>query len=178
MSTVSPDGRWRWTGAQWTPLPHVQGSGYRIPRPVIRDGAIWLVLFGLWAPVVAVLALNEVSVRVFLALGAPLGAVAVLSTLLFGGRLGRRGHWRELGLAALAGTAELLFLYGVAMVVSPDPNNTNDIAAGAGVVILSVPTLLVVASLLGLGGLVGRWSPRPRRFRCARPLPDRGPELK
>jgi hypothetical protein len=92
--------------------------------------------------------------------GAPLGAVAVLSTLRFGGRLGRRSHWRELGLAALAGTAELLFMYGVAMVVSPDPNNTNDIAAGAGVVILSVPTLLVVASLLGLGGLVGRWSRR------------------
>jgi hypothetical protein len=160
MPTVSPDGRWRWTGDQWMPQSRVQRPGYRIPRRVARDGAIWLVLFGLWAPVITVLVLNEVSAPVFLAIAAPLGAVAVLSTLFFGGRLGRRSQWRELGLAALAGTAELLFMYGVAMVVSPDPNNTNDQAAGIGVVIFSVPTLLIVASLLGLGGLFGRWSRR------------------
>jgi len=86
-----------------------------------------------------------------------------LSTVLFGGAVGRVARWRELAAATIAGTCALLFWYAVAMVSQPDPNGNNDQAAGAGAVILGVPTLIVVASLLCAGRGLGRWSARRSR---------------
>jgi hypothetical protein len=49
-----------------------------------------------------------------------------------------------------------MFWYLVVMLAPPHPNGQNNHPAGVGAVILSVPTLVTVAFLLGCGGLVGR----------------------
>jgi drug/metabolite transporter (DMT)-like permease len=152
MPTISSDGRWRWTGIQWIGVH----SRARTPRWVIRDGLVWLALFVAWIPVLSALLLNNASSTLDIAIGGSLGSVALLATLIYGGLLGRHRRWRDVGFATLAGTAALVVCYVVLMVSAPDPNNTNDIGAGAGLAIFGLPTLLLVGMLLGLGAAVGR----------------------
>jgi hypothetical protein len=54
------------------------------------------------------------------------------------------------------GTGVLTFWYVVSMIVFAAPaDTTSDDAAAVGLIILGVPTLVVVTSLLVLGGAVG-----------------------
>jgi hypothetical protein len=59
-------------------------------------------------------------------------------------------------MAAVAGTTALMLIYGQAWLEQPDPNYTNDNAAGAGLGIIGLPMLLIVLMLLGVGALAGR----------------------
>jgi hypothetical protein len=56
-------------------------------------------------------------------------------------------------------------IYVIAWLGQPDPDLTNDNAAGAGLVIIGPPVLLVVLTLLGSGALAGSvFSRRSRRL--------------
>lgn len=58
-----------------------------------------------------------------------------------------RGVWA----AALVGTGAQLLGYAVAMLGSPDPYGTQDVAAGAGAALMGVPTALTISALLWSG---------------------------
>jgi hypothetical protein len=82
--------------------------------------------------------------------------VAVLASLAWGYVLGFRRMWAHLGISALAGTGLLMLGYVVAMVTTASPQDDSaDNAAGVGLVILSVPTLVVIGTLLAAGGGLG-----------------------
>ena len=121
----------------------------------MRTGAAWLALLTAWAPAVAGLGAVHASTAAYLAVAVPLGAVAVLATVVFGGWLGRSAAWRELALSSLLGTVALLAWYDVLMIAFPDRASDGH-AAAAGTVIFAVPALLAVGLLLGAGGLAGR----------------------
>jgi hypothetical protein len=151
--TLSPNGTWRWTGTSWVPVRR------RLPTPrwVLRDGAIWLAALVVWVPAFSVLVVNHAPHDVTAAVGASLGTVSIVATLAYGSLLGRHGRWRDVAIATLFGTATLAVCYIALMATTaPDPTNTSDIGTGAGLVILGLPALLLVAALLGLGGVVGR----------------------
>lgn len=151
MPTLSPDGRWRWDGRAW-----VAPSAVPRPRWVLRWGAIWLALLVGPIPVVSILVLVDATNTVVIGTCVVLGLTALLATLAYGALLGRHHRWRDIAVAALAGTLCFLACYVVLMVTAPDPDGTNDIAGGVGLVFLGPPTLLTLSILLGLGGAVGR----------------------
>ena len=128
-----------------------------------------MVIAGLWLPTAVALADSRGDVA--WVVGCSLGGLALLSTLMLGGALGYSRRWRELASAVLAGTCSLLWWYLVAMVIAPDPTNTNDDAAGVGVVLFALPTFVIIALLLGLAAGAGRLLSR-RRIRSA-PLATR-----
>jgi hypothetical protein len=117
---------------------------------------VWLALFLAWIPVVTALILHSASPTVTVVVGTAVGSVSLLATLIYGGLLGRNGRWGEIVLATIAGTAGLMACFVALTVTAPDPSNTNDIAAGAGVATFGLPTFVVVAILLSLGGGIGR----------------------
>jgi hypothetical protein len=122
---------------------------------MIIVGVVWLAL--LVAPALYVFVRDgNVADRgwfTFLALT----LVAIVATLRFGSYMGvRRCGLPEVLVAAVAGTIALMLIYGQAWLEQPDPNYTNDSAAGAGLVIIGPSILLIVLTLLGVGALVGR----------------------
>jgi hypothetical protein len=155
---LSWDGRYWFNGREWVdrPLPPKLG----LTRRLRIEGIVWLVLLGAWCPLVAGLAEHHASTPDVAWVGGVVGGVGVLTTLIFGARLGYRGLWRAAGVACLAGAVVLLFWFNAITLAAPDPTNQNDHSAGAGTVILAVPVVLVVGIMLGLGaavGRVGRW---------------------
>ncbi|MFE0458741.1 hypothetical protein ACFW1A_05695 [Kitasatospora sp. NPDC058965] len=81
-------------------------------------------------------------------------------TILWGGLLGFRRAWSVAALSAPASTALLMCCYVLVMLLGPSSGGggasaDNDNAAGAGVVFLGVPTLLLMAVLLAVGAGAG-----------------------
>ena len=150
----SPDGRWFWGGRRWNPVPLL--SQWTLPRWAWMLGGLWLVLIGLWLPV---LQKEEIAAQQPLtALPATclfLGALAVLACICWGLVLGLLRRWRWILVSAAAGTAVLLGWY-VAVMLSTNLNDPLvDNEAGAGIAIFSVPTLVSVGLLLSVGGGLG-----------------------
>lgn len=158
------DGPWRWNGFAWvsaSPLParprlrdRIRDLGW--PRWLLTCSAVWTAALVAWLPAAGATARhhseNEPLVRALVICG----AVATICTLLLGGVLGWTRRWRHGVALTVAGTAVLLVSYGLAMVAFADSNDTTaDNAAGAGVVILTVPTMAIVAALLAVGFGVG-----------------------
>jgi hypothetical protein len=119
-------------------------------------GGLWLVLIGVWLPVL----LNEAitarpPLKALPATGLLLGALAVLASICWGLVLALLRRWRWILVSAAAGTAVLLGWYVTVMI----PTNLNDPQVdnetGADVAILSVPTLVSVGLLLSVGGGLG-----------------------
>lgn len=147
--TTSPDGHWRWTGQAWVPARRAS-----LPRWVKVCRVVWLVLLGAWLLFLTLAARGTSTVPGWAVLPTiALGAVAVLSTLVWGAVLGKLRSWRTVATSAPAGAGVLALWYVVAMVSSNDP--TADNAAGVGVVMLGIPALVLVALLLVVGGAVG-----------------------
>lgn len=119
------------------------------------EGAIWLALLGAWAPILAALASHHASTSTLIAVGVSSGALAILSTIVFGARLGWRRLWMAAWQAALAGGGVLVFWYSVVTLAAPDPQGQNDHSVGAGALILALPAVVAVAILLGCGYLLG-----------------------
>ncbi len=168
----SPDGHWWWNGWNWYPAYSVDRnlwwngvSWEQVPRKpsvrrdlsprLIRYGIIWLVLVGAWIPVLSSMAEKHASSSSLLTVGAALGSVAVLTTLVVGGRLAYLRLWREACWATLAGAGVLLFWYVAITLNGPDPGNQNDHVVGIGTIILAVPVIVAVALVLGIGAGVG-----------------------
>lgn len=149
--------RWRWwNGQTWdSPLGTTTGQQDRFPRALRLPTGLWLLVLGMWAPVLAALHGHHASVGMEVAVGSALGALAAVSSIALGAVFGWRRLWRHLGTAALVGTGALMAWYVVLTLAAPDPTNQNDHAVGAGVVILWIPTLAAVAGVLYFGGAVG-----------------------
>jgi hypothetical protein len=118
--------------------------------------ALAWVLIGVWLPVL----LNEAitakpPLKALLATGLLLGALAVLVSICWGLVLALLRRWRWILVSAAAGTAVLLGWYVTVMISTNinDPQVDNE--AGAGIAILSVPTLVSVGLLLSVGGGLG-----------------------
>jgi hypothetical protein len=77
----------------------------------------------------------------------------LLGMCAWGFLLGRRRLWRHLAFSGLLVVSLLIFVYVAAMAVSPDPGADDAVAMGA--IFLTVPLSVLVAVLLGLGGLLG-----------------------
>lgn len=147
LPTISADGLWRWNGHAWVSTRRRP----TLPRWAKFCGASWLVLLGAWLAFLVIAAGGTSDLPDWAA--APtivLAAIAVLATLGWGAVLGKLKAWRTLAKSAPVGAAVLCFWYVVAMISSNDP--TADDAAGAGLVLLGVPALIVVVLLLGIGG--------------------------
>jgi hypothetical protein len=110
-------------------------------------------MIGAWEPAVTiVVAVSHNVTSAATLVGATLAAVGVLATAVWGFLLAGQRLWWQLLVSAPVGAGVLLFWYVVAMVVLASPgDDTADTAAGAGVVILSMPTIAVVSLGLGLG---------------------------
>jgi hypothetical protein len=144
----SADGRWR--------------SDQRPPRWLALSGLLWLVTVASWL----------IAGTVFLAVGPPggsttdivvvagLAGLAVLVTLGWGALVARRRATRWLWRAVAAGTTVQLFTYMTAMLAAPQSPGAadDDISAGAGLVVLAIPTAVLIAALLWLGAAVGALS--------------------
>lgn len=94
----------------------------------------------------------------------------MVASVAWGALLGYRKMWLHLLISALCGTGVLLFGCAVVMIATASPDDTTvDNAAGAGVAIFSVPTLITVGALLFLGGGLGALVRRRMRTRKTRP---------
>lgn len=183
-NAFSSDGQWWWNGYQWLPAYtsdrkwRFDGSQWRSansrptpPRWVLVSGLLWLACVAGWLLAGTVfLAVSSPgdSGRVASVVIAALAAVAVLATLAWGYLVGRRRATVWLWPAAAAGTAVQLFTYVTAMLAGPQSpgDANNDTAAGAGFVILAVPTAMLTLALLWLGagiGMLSRIFIKPRR---------------
>ena len=148
---------WRWRGFPWW---------------MWGCGVVWAGLLVAWLPTVCSLVSSGGSVlpstaRVVLAW---LIGAALSWTVLWGALLGYRRAWPVVLVSAPVGTALLMACYVVAMLASPPASTQgaaspdNDNAAGAGLVLLTVPAFLIMASLLGVGAGAGWCTSRHRRY--------------
>jgi hypothetical protein len=110
----------------------------------------------MWAPVLSSLAESHATGETLVRVGAALGGVAVVATLVLAGRLGFQRMWRQTIIVVLGGTFVLLFWYVAVTLAAPDPTNQNDHAVGVGMIILALPTAALVGLPVGLGALGGR----------------------
>jgi hypothetical protein len=146
---VSPDGRWWWNGEQWIS----RQAPRRFWNPPWQTRDTWALLICL---LLTPIALAAVTVAVgTLAHLTPIGWL-VASLLAYaawattGGVVVRpNAPWWEALVIASALVCLVGVVYGVAMAASPDPQGTNDNAAGVGIVFLVAfgwpPTLLLFA---------------------------------
>jgi lysylphosphatidylglycerol synthetase-like protein (DUF2156 family) len=150
----SPDGRWFWDGRRWNPVPLL--SQWTLPRWAWMLGGLWLVLIGVWLPVLLKEAITaKPPLQALPATGLLLGAIAVIASICWGLVLALLRRWRWILVSAAAGTAVLLGWYVTVMISTNinDPQVDNE--AGADIAILSVPTLVSVGLLLSVGGGLG-----------------------
>lgn len=183
----SPDGLYWWTGNQWVAAWSHDRShwfdgtrwlprAHQPPVPLLRRSD-WI-LGGLWCSVAAVatgfamLAAAE-SVDASTEPNSTLWTLAALAAVLVvlmpvagyaTGRAPRR--LPRMCLAAGAMWGSIMLGYVLSMLTATGP--ANDDAAGAGVVILAIPTACVVAVLMGLGALARLAVERLARRRSAR----------
>lgn len=165
----SSDGRWWFDGAQWTPAQRPQRRA-SLTRSEWIVTAVWGVLWVagvVWAAMAVPPAqVTDSPSTPILATGLLLAGVTVVGALVTSGWLGTRRRWVQVLLFAAALTGALLAWYVAAMLAVPIPAgqpDTQDDAAGAGVVLLAVPTVLLVAVLCSVGAGVGALVSRLRR---------------
>jgi hypothetical protein len=169
LPVLSHDAAWWWNGERWLPTISADGAYRfdgtrwqrvrRLPRWLAISGLIWLLILASWLLAGTVfLAVGPVNGSIAeLAVVGGLGVVAVIATIAWGAFVAWRGETRWLWPAAVAGTAVQLFFYVTAMLAAPQSPGSadNDTAAGAGVVLLAIPTAVIILTLLWLGAALG-----------------------
>jgi hypothetical protein len=160
VASLTPDGRWWFNGFAWVPLARRREAP---PRWLTITGTAWLIASGAWLAVTTViLAVTSpqepgrtagITIVVF-------GSLAVLATLAWGCLVGRRAATGWLWQAAAIGTGVQVLFYVTAMLAAPTTTNgqDNDTAAGAGIVIIALPTAATILLLLWTGAAVGALS--------------------
>ena len=173
----SPDGLWWWSGSEWVPAWTADrrwwfngASWTRVSRtPAFpKPSAVEFLMAGAWF-LIWVLALVWAAAAVPAANagmdpsdaivrgGLMLAVGAVVLLLVCGYLLAHAGRWVYMAALTLYVWGLLLAWYvGAMLMTTPAADGSdNDNAAGAGLVILGVPGLFVVAALVGLGAGVG-----------------------
>lgn len=154
LPAYSPDGKWWFDGTRWTLAPH----RLRWPKWLVIALVIWSVGLVAWLPVAVVFThvshRPQLNVTELAILGALLG-VGLVSTVVLGFILGRRGLWKHMAAAAAIGTAVLMLCYVMGTVAMAEPDGSGSNVAAVGFVVLSIPTLLVIGGLLFIGGGIG-----------------------
>lgn len=145
----SPDDRWWFDGSTWVPTHRPK----LLARRDIITGVVWGVVSLAAMVLSAVLAghPNTAPVSVAWALGL-LGIVAILGLPITGfitSRGPKAGRRFLLGIAYVS--TLWIAVYLVAMMATNDPN--ADIEAGAGLVVIGIPSAIGIAILQGLGAL-------------------------
>ena len=178
----SPDGEWWWSGSEWLPAwsadrrwwfdglrwtpTRKQGLARAFRRQVAMLGGwllVWLLSLA-WSAYVLAVSPDGAPV-IPLITGAALLICWVGGSVASGFLLAFHAAWPSVVL--MAGYVWVLSMawYVASMLIGPDPAGTNDIGAGAGVVILGIPMFLVIGTLVSVGaGLraVGRSVSRRR----------------
>lgn len=165
----SPDCRWWWDGWAWrsalTPNRRYWFTGsrwvrWRNGRPsrggLSVRGAVWLTVCAAWLPIAALVLTSRDGnpTRDSVVVAAIVAGVGLLVLPAGGLVLARdREPWR-FWVLWLAGTGANLVGYLGAMLTVPDQPGQDD-AAGAGLVILSVPVAVTIAALIALGLGIG-----------------------
>lgn len=179
LTALSRDGRWWWNGQHWLPaytpdqMWRFDGSHWRPanrsnrpPNWLVASGLVWLGLLVSWLFVGTI----------FLAVASPsapgtvpgiiilsLASIGLLATPTWGYLVGRRRATKWLWPAAAIGSALQLAFYVTAMLAAPSTDGSEqDTAAGAGLVILAIPTALAILTLLWIGAGLGALS---RKFK-------------
>lgn len=117
---------------------------------MLIPGLIWTFVLAAWVPAAVIalpLAFPEGPGQGAFALLLTLVGIVVLGTFALGFVVSLKLQLRWIWIAALTGTTAQLFGYVVGMIEVPQPNGAEDIAAGAGFVVLSLPTLLMLTAL-------------------------------
>lgn len=175
----SADGQWWWDGAQWVPAwtPDGQwwfdGSRWRRARNFPRRrrldrgervvALVWVVgwvvavAWAFWAVTPNDVENAPMPLPMFIS-GIGLLFGLVVGLLVTAGWLAARRRWPGVLVLVLGVTGAVLAWYVAAMLAVPVPPGQPDIqddAAGAGLVLIAVPTFGIAAALTGIGAGVG-----------------------
>jgi hypothetical protein len=153
-SAHSQDRRWWFDGQRWIASP----NRLTWPRWLLAGTVIWLLLLVAWEPATTIAVLRadkfDDSAATVLVITA---AIAALATLFWGCVLGRTRRWRQLAISTAMGAGALLVGYVAIMLATASPDDpTVDNAAGAGLAMAAVPTVIVVGAVLFFGAGIGR----------------------
>lgn len=162
----SPDGYWGSSGRTWTPTDPPRGWQWNGHHAWVRTSvwppwfkvrlAWWSAALVTWVPASGIgVALGHSGIPLAIVLLSSL-LLAIVFSVSFGYSLGRQRLWRLLGAAIPIGTAVLMAAYAVAMIAFNPSDPNADTSAGAGLVVLSVPTAALLAILLFSGAAVAR----------------------
>ncbi|WP_415854025.1 hypothetical protein [Sinomonas sp. G460-2] len=162
VPAFSPDRRWRFDGHAWRST-----NTWRRPSTWVLVGCpVWALALLVWGPI-AVVTLRDPNGDVTRDAGGILVAILIglaIATAAVGFLFGATTQLRWVWFAAILGTWAQLAGYVVSMLMQPQPGGVEDDAAGAGVVIFSMPVLLAVTGLLWAGAGAG-WLVRVARRR-------------
>jgi hypothetical protein len=185
----SGDGNWWWTGSQWLPARSQDGQWWfngsswirvnrtrTLPKPTALEWMLGIAWAVLWALTLVWWGMLDASrpepgeplSSGLLRSGLALGVLTLVCMPASGYVLARARRWPYVGALVLYITGLVVVLYVIAMVTAPTGGaSSNDTAAGAGVALLAIPSLLLVAICVGLGAgasqLVGVLSRRRSR---------------
>ena len=190
----SPDGAWWWSGTGWLPAWSTDGAWWfdgtfwrpirpRKPRLRLSRGEIGVAVgyVALWVAgaVWSFTAIPEANTdnaqpsTYFIVFGIAIVSLAALGVLGTSAWLAARGRWAVIGLLIAYVCAWVFTLYVAMMLAVPVPAgepDTQDIAAGAGLFILFIPTVIIVVILAGIGTGIGViWGARARHRASTRP---------
>jgi len=140
------------------------------PRGLVLGGLVWLTILAIPGAIGVIIVtaiaddpgFDQHARLKVIAMGISICA-AFLATGIVGFSAWRYRTWRALAVTALIGTCWLMvnycFIYILVAEITDPRNSSSDIGAAAGMVILSVPTFVVTATMLGLGAVVAwLWS--------------------
>lgn len=132
--------------------------------PGVRWWAAWLTLLVAWVPPLVAMHVADSSPAAKIGVGAALGTVAVLPTLVFGARLGQRSAWRKVWVASLVGAGEIAVAVFCWELLAPtDPESTQ--SPGGLLVMVFIAAFYAVGGLLVVGAAIGQWLQRVRAAR-------------
>lgn len=150
LPAFTPDMKWQFDGTMWRRT----NRWVRPPQSVLVLGLIWTFLLAAWIPAVAawISATDpQPSTPLVFTVLLSLVSIVAIGTAAFGFLVPHKTQIGWIWAAAVSGTAAQLVGYVVGMLEAPQPNGSEDIAAGAGLVILFLPTSAIVLALLWMG---------------------------
>lgn len=151
---LSPDRRWWFDGTNWVSAAQ-PGPSFKLQRRDLLLGGTWVAwLIAVLVFLASILPLPDRAGPV-VGWGAVFIGILSLAMMTLGGydiaRRKRDTVYLLIGLVWALG----MVAYVTAMLLAPQPGGVEDDAAGAGLVLLSVPWLMIVSAFVGTGFGIG-----------------------